>query len=430
MIFTRLSKASRPSSALALALVLAATGTAGAIALEQPAYAQKKKKDEEKPAAKNYSKEFIAIYQPVANLVNGEAPDWTAISAQLPTVKGAVQTDDDRMVAGNLIYSVGTKTQSRALQLEGAEMMLASGKVPAENQGQYNLLAGQLAYNEQQYAKSRTFLMKAIELGYVESEPQGLVAESYFSEENYAAGLAYLRDAIATKEAAGEEVNEQWVRRGLQMAYNNKLATELGEFSLLFAKHFPSSENWGEVIAITAYGGGWQNAEILDLVRLARSAGAMRDERMYADYIDSADYRRLPGEVLAIIDEGYAAGTLSKTDSYVAEIRGLAADRAKADRGELAGILGSAKGSSDLRTVMTGGDLALSYNDYAAAEVLYAKALGMAGVDKGLAQTRLGIAQLKQGKAAEAEATFNAVEGPRATIARLWATYAAQQGGA
>ena len=429
MIFTRLSKATSPSSALALALVLAATGTAGVFALEQPALAQKKKKDEAKPAAKNFSKEFVAVYQPVADTVNGEGADWAGAAAQIPTIKAAVQTDDDRMVAGNLIYSIGTNTQNRALQLEGAELMLASGKVPAENQGQYNLLAGQLAYNEKQYAKSRTYLLKAIELGYLESEPEGLVAESYFSEDNFAAGLKYLRDAIAAKEAAGQPVNEQWVRRGLQMAYNNKLPTELGEFSLLFAKHFPSSENWGEVIAITAYGGGWKNPEILDLVRLARSANAMRDERMYADYIDSADYRRLPGEVLAVIDEGYAAGTLSKTDSYVAEVRSMAADRAKADRAELSGLLNSAKGSSDVKSVMSGGDLALGYGDYAAAEVLYAKALGMPGVETGVARTRLGIAQLKQGKASEAEATFNAVEGPRSTIARLWATYAAQQGG-
>ncbi|MXO50488.1 hypothetical protein GRI42_04120 [Erythrobacter gaetbuli] len=428
MIFTRISKASRPSSALALALVLAATGTAGVFALEQPAFAQKKKK-EEKPAAKSYSKEFIAAYQPLADAVNAPAPDYATINAQLPAMKALIQSNDERMVAGNLIYNVGTKNQNRAQQLEGVELMLASGQVPAENQGQYNLLAGQLAYNEKEYAKTRTYLMKAVEFGYTEGEPQGLIAESFFAEDNHAAGLKYLAEAIAAEEAAGNPVNEQWVRRGLQMAYNNQMAEELGQFGLLFVKHFPSTQNWGEVIAITAYGGGWQNPEILDLVRLARSAKAMRDERMYADYIDSADYRRLPGEVVAVIDEGYAQGTLKKTDTYVAEVRGMAAERAKTDRADLAGLLSKAKASTDVKSIVTGGDLALSYGDYAAAEVLYTKALGMPGVDAGLARTRLGIAQLEQGKAAEAVATFNAVEGKRAAIARLWATYAAEEAG-
>ena len=429
MIFTRLAKGSRPSSALALALILAATGTAGAIAFEQPAYAQKKKKKDKDEAKSDYSKGFIEVYQPIADKVGGEAPDWNGATADVPALKAAVQTDDDRMVAGNTIYSIGTNTENAALQLEGVEMMLASNKVPAEAVGQYNLLAGQLSYNGEQYAKARGYIQKAIDLGYNESEPEGLVAESYFNEENYAEGLRYLAAAIEAREAAGKPINEQWVRRGLQMSYNNQMKSELGEFALLFAKHFPSQQNWGEVIAITAYGGGWENPEILDLMRLAREADALRDERMYADYIDSADYRRLPGEVQAVIDEGYAKGTLPRTDSYVSEIYGMAVDRAKTDKADLSGILTGAQSASDLRTIMTGADLALSYGDYAAAERLYAKALGMTGADADLTHTRLGIAQLEQGKTAEAQENFNAVQGKRATIAQLWAAYAGQKTG-
>ena len=428
MIFTRLSKASSTSSALALAMILGATGTAATVALEQPAFAQKKKKDD-KADAKKYSDGFIAVYQPIAAQVNGDAPDWTAIAAQRPAVVAAVETDDDRMIAGNLIYSMGSNLENRELQLEGVELMLASGKVAPESLGQYNLLAGQLAYNFDQYPKARTYLMKAVELGAIESQPEGLIAESYFSEENYKAGLDYLASAIAAREAAGEPVNEQWVRRGLQMSYNNQMKAELNDFAQLFIKHFPTQQNWGEVVAITAYGGGWQNPEILDLMRLARDADALRDERMYADYIDSADYRRLPGEVAAVINEGYTKGTLKRTDTYVSEIFGMATDRAKTDRADLSGILTGARGASDLRTVMTGADLALSYGDYAAAESLYTKALGLGGVNSDLAHTRLGIAQLEQGKSAEAIESFNAVAGQRAAIAKLWAIYAEQQGG-
>ena len=429
MIFTRLSKASSTSSALALAMILGATGTAATVALEQPAFAQKKKKKDDKADAKKYSDGFVAVYQPISEQVNGGAPDWNAIATQRPAIVAAVETDDDRMVAGNLIYSIGTNLENRALQQEGVELMLASGKVAPESLGQYNLLAGQLAYNADEFAKARTYLMKAVELGATQSQPEGLIAESYFTEENYKAGLDYLATSIAAREAAGEEVNEQWVRRGLQMAYNNQMKAELNQFAQLFIKHFPNQQNWGEVVAITAYGGGWQNPEILDLMRLARDADALRDERMYADYIDSADYRRLPGEVAAVINEGYTKGTLKRTDSYVSEIFGMATDRAATDRADLKGLLTGARGASDLRTVMTGADLALSYGDYAAAEALYTKALGLAGVDSNLANTRLGIAQLEQGKSAEALASFKAVQGQRAAIAQLWAIYAEQQGG-
>ena len=51
----------------------------------------------------------------------------------------------------------------------------------------------------------------------------------------------------------------------------------------------------------------------------------------------------------------------------------------------------------------------------------------MPGVNTPLVLTRLGIAQLDQGKRAEAEATFEKVQGVREPIADLWAVYSTQQ---
>jgi hypothetical protein len=72
-------------------------------------------------------------------------------------------------------------------------------------------------------------------------------------------------------------------------------------------------------------------------------------------------------------------------------------------------------------------DAFLSYDQPAEAEALYTIALTKPGVDAGRALTRLGIAQVDQGKAAEAQATFAKVTGPRKPIADLWSIYAAQK---
>jgi len=79
-----------------------------------------------------------------------------------------------------------------------------------------------------------------------------------------------------------------------------------------------------------------------------------------------------------------------------------------------------------LVTVMAAADSSLGYGKAADAEALYTKALTMPGVDAGRALTRLGIAQLEQGKSAEAQASFAKVTGQRKPIAELWTIYAKQ----
>jgi hypothetical protein len=74
--------------------------------------------------------------------------------------------------------------------------------------------------------------------------------------------------------------------------------------------------------------------------------------------------------------------------------------------------------------VQKAADVFLSYEMYPQAEQLYTLALAKPGVDAGLTKLRLGIAQLGQGKAAEAQASFAGVDGKLKPIARLWAAYA------
>lgn len=424
MIFTRLSRSSRSASTFALAIALATGATVGAAALATPASAAKKDKGEKK----NYSPDFVKVYQPLAEQASAEAPDWAALAGQVPALIAAAQTEDDKMVAGNLAFNVGTKAQDAAMQAQGMEMMLASGKVPAENLAKYNMVAGQLAYNAKDYAKARTYMEKAIELGYTGSEATAVVAETYFNQDQYGEGLAYLTRAIEAREAAGETVDESWIKRGLSVAYQAGLKAEANKYALMYVDKYPSKDAWGDAVAISLNTGGYQNPEILDLLRLARAANALRDARTYAEYLEAADYRRLPAEVVAVIDEGFNSGIVPKTDPGMIDTRAQAARRMSTDKAELPNLVSNALGgSADLRSVMAAADTALSFDDAASAEKLYNKALGLSGVETPMVLTRLGIAQFEQGKYDEAKQTFARVEGARKDIANLWAAYVAQK---
>lgn len=424
MSFTAPARKLRARSHFALAIALA-TGTAiAATGFAEPAYAQKKKKGEAKP---DYSKGFIAAYQPVAEMAQAETPDVAAIKAALPAVVAAAETADDRMVAGSLYLQTGQLAKDPALQYQGLEMMLASGKVGAEQAPQYNFFAGQLAYNAKDYAKARSYVQTAYDLGYRDNDPQLLIAQTYFVEDKAAEGLKYLDAAIEARQSAGEPVDEEWIKAGLAAAYNNDLAAQAQDYARRYVTLYPSSNSWGDAVAIMLNTNDYEYPEILDLMRLARRTDALRDAQLYKEYLEAADPRRLPGEVVAVIDQGYASGKLDRSDALISDWYKQAKDRAAADRADLPGLAKDARASgATVNTVVAAGDAFLNYDQPAEAEEFYAKAATMPGANTPLVLTRLGIAQLDQGKYAEAEATFNKVQGARQAISNLWGIYAAQ----
>ena len=85
------------------------------------------------------------------------------------------------------------------------------------------------------------------------------------------------------------------------------------------------------------------------------------------------------------------------------------------------------KASATEATVTGAADALLSYGEPANAEELYTIALGKPGADMPRVLTRLGIAQVDQGKYAAAQETFAKVTGKRQPIARLWSSYAASK---
>ena len=416
----------RPGRSIALAIALMAGTAVTATAIEAPAHAQRDKK--EKASKPSYSKGFIAAYAPVNEMTKAESPDFAAIKAALPQVEAAVENADDRFVFGNLSYIVGRDSNDMALQRKGVGLMLESGKTPAENLPQYTFLAGQLAYQAEDWAAARDYIKRAVDLGYSANDPEAIIAETYFNDNQPAEGLSYLSGIIAAKQAAGEQVDEAWIRRGITVAYQNDVSAEAVRYATMYAQMYPSQDSWGDAIAIQRNFFDLDNQSALDLLRLGKRVGALRNARDYIDYIEFADFRRLPGEVRVIAEQGIQAGVLESDDVYVAEALSGARNRISADRADLPSLERDARSGNSLPTVMAAGDAFLSYGEAAKAEEFYTKALGMPGVERDRVLTRLGIAQADQEKYTEAAATFGQIQnGPRANIARLWEVFVAQE---
>lgn len=411
---------------LALAVALASTTAVAAVGIAAPAYAQKKEKKQEAPKA-NYSKEFIAAYQPWSKQVDDPAADPAAVKAGMGAVEAAISTEDDRFAYGQATYALGNKLKDQEMQRSGVKTMLQSGKVPADKIGVYNFLAAQLAYQAEDWAEVRTFARSALDAGYTDNDPQVLIAEAFFNEDKTAEGIAVLDEAIAAKIAAGQTPPENWVKRGLSLAYQAQLAPQAVKLAGMYAQYYPSADSWGDAIAIQRTFFDTDEQALLDLMRLADRTDSLRAERDYVDYINAADARRLPGEVQRLVTEGVAAGKLNASDPFVTEVKSVSSARIAADKSSLPDLERDARAANATAlTATAAGDAFLSYDQPAKAEEFYTLALSKPGVDTPRVLTRLGIAQLDQGKRDEAKTTFAKVEGARQAIARLWSLYAGQ----
>jgi predicted Zn-dependent protease len=414
-------------SAIALATGMALAATAVATPAEAQRTRDRDRDRSQQQQPQELSNEFIEAYRAIEpNLQEGG--NLAAAEPQLAGLLALANSPDEKQAAGSIVYNYGTRAQDQARQFQGVTLMLESGKVPPEALGQYNFIAGQLAFQAQDYPTARRYVLAAMDAGYRDNNPEILVAETYFAADQFSEGLEYLSRAVDAREAAGETPPEDWLRRGLAVAYRGNLGQEAQDFGYRYARAYPSDESWGDAIIVVRNFGQFADDEILDLARLQRRTGTMRDERMYLEYIEAADPRRLPGEVRDVIDEGYASGVLSRNQSYAADAYATATGRVETDRTDLPELGREADAAgADLRTLVAAGDTFLSYGEASRAEGYYRRALDMAGSDRGLLLNRIGIALVDQGRHAEAIETFGQVSGNRAGIARLWSAYAEQQ---
>jgi hypothetical protein len=195
-------------------------------------------------------------------------------------------------------------------------MMLQSGKVPPEQVGQFQFFVGNLAYAEQDWAAARTALQAAIAAGYTQDDPEGLIAETYFSEGQAAQGLTFLRDVVDRRAAAGQNVPENWLLRGLRVAYEGNLPDQATEFSAQLVSQYPTERNWLQSLQVVDAMNSLEPQAQLDLLRLMMTTGALTERREFVNYIEAADVRVMSNEVLRVLQRGIEAGVFAADDTY------------------------------------------------------------------------------------------------------------------
>ncbi len=421
--------------ALAVAL---ASGTAlvGSFGFAAPAYAQKKKDD--KAAAKPvYSKEFVQAYQALEPQIAAGA-DLATLSPKLEELIALGVSPDEKLQAGQMAYTVAVKAQDDKLQLRGLEMMLGSGKVPAEQLGQFNYIAFQLNYRLKNSAQARYYLQGAIDNKFTNPQLSDAImkyqlAQLFMTEGKFDEGYAALKNAMAARKAEVGSIEQGWFGYGIKTGLDNNLKPQTMDLLQVWLAEDARAIIWKDSITIVrnmAVLDDRGNEEaLLDLLRLSRDVGTLERGQDYLAFVEIARAARYPKEVKDMLDKGFASGAVNRSDTWANEQLAAANRTLVTDRTELPATEAAAnKPGATLAQVMNAARTFLSYGEYAKAAGFFEKALGMPGAPHGEVLQRLGMAQIGMGDYAAAIATFAKVNEPaRGPVAMLWSAYAKQK---
>lgn len=409
----------------------------GGFAVVPSAYAakdDKKKAEAAKPAKRNYSKEFQKAYAPAIDAL-AKKKDLVAAAAALPAVEAAIMTPDDRYETGVFAFNLGAQSKDVALQRKGVNLIIESGAAPAEVKPAYAFQQALYIYNDKDYPTATAKMLEAYAMGYRSSNVEVQISNAYRLQNNYPEAINWLGKAVAAANAAGSKPDPQWFAQALNYATRSKDNAQILHWGKEMIKVDPRTETYHDALFQFQRIADLDNLESLAVLRLARLNKALLFEHEYKQYVEYADARRYPAEVAAVLDEGFAKGTISKNNLTFSEIYSgakklipeLSATWAQDEKAALA----SPKGYSAMLT----GDALLSFGQYDRAKAMYEAALAKGGIvdrdgadqtDRAL--TNLAIVQVYLKDWAGAKANLAKISGAkRKGIADYWQIYIDQQ---
>jgi tetratricopeptide (TPR) repeat protein len=352
----------------------------------------------------------------------------TAEKAQVDALKAAATTPDDTFIAGQIAAGLGVVAQDMKIIRGGYEAMLATGKYPAADAPKLQNAVGVICYELKDFVCAATQLDAALKGGFKGDNTEVLLADSFIQQGQAQVGLERLMAGIKARTATGTPAPQDWYRRGLSAAYKAKLLDQAGNFANGLVEAYPTRDNWAGAISILRLVAKYDVQERLDLMRLMQRTGSFTDTPDYFEFIQAADPRRLPAEVISVINEGLAAKKVDANDISVKEALAQATERVNAERPTLGNLEKTASSPTATgNSIAATADALMSYGQSAKAEALYRLALQKGGADVQRVNTRIGITLFDQGKYAEAKAMFDGVTGIRQPMTRLWSIYAAQK---
>lgn len=347
------------------------------------------------------------------------------------------RTPYEDYVLNRMKLSLGSTTNNNALSIPALEAVINSGRLQGAEQADFIQALANIHYNAKDYPKAIEWMKRyQKESATPEKVAPALIRAQYLNKD-YAGARDALNAYIAGLEKAGQKPTDEDLR--LLASSANNLKDDAGYLAALekLVTYYPSDDYWTDVLnrGVARKAGFDAQTNMINVYRLEFAAVKQMAVGEYVDLAELSLRDGFPTEAKKVMDAGYAAGVLGKGS----DAKPHAALRDKANKGAADDAKNIASGEASAAKAKTGAGLvnlgwAYATMDQADKGVTFIQQ----GIAKGSlknpeeAKLRLGMAQARAGKTADAIQTFQGVKGGGGAgdLAKYWVILLQQQGGA
>jgi tetratricopeptide (TPR) repeat protein len=380
------------------------------------------------PPADSVRPEIFKLMDPAGIKPLLEQKNYTEVQSRITQADAiAEKTPYEIYVIDRTKYVLAAATSNDQMAMTALEAILATNRLQGEELGGYVYSLAQLYFNNKNYPKAVEALKRFQTVSKTPEKARNLLVRSYYLNNDFAAVKTELTPVVAAAEAAGTPPAKEDLGLLSNVAVQQKDDAGYLVVQEKLATFYPSDEIWHGIInrGVTRKPGFNSQLNAINMYRLESTAVSKMSAEDYVEFAELALEATSPTEAKKIVDAGFAKGVLG-VDANAAKQKQL---RDRATKSAADDAKNIAAGEASASKAKTGAGLVNLGWAYSTMDQ-YDKGITMMqqGIAKGglkapeEAKLRLGVAQARAGKKADAIATFQGIKGGGGAgdLAKYW----------